>query len=52
MPAAAPSALPLFIGSGTVTSASRNVTVAGRSFPPKARMRNFVITPSTGAPPE
>ena len=39
-------------GSGRLMSASRNVTVAASPPSPNARVRNFVITPLTGAPPE
>src|SRR5436190_2668848 len=45
-------------GSTWLMFARRNVTWAGEGsgsvpiWPPNARMRNLVITPSTGAPPE
>src|SRR5215218_3056202 len=41
-----------FAGSGRLTFASRNVTVAALPPSPNARIRNFVITPPTGAPAE
>ena len=49
VPAAVASALSALFGSGSVMSASRKVTCAGPRSP-NARMRNFVITPSIGAP--
>ena len=52
VPAAVASALSLFGGLARRMSATRKVTVAGVLSSPKARIRNFVITPSTGAPPE
>jgi hypothetical protein len=41
-----------FAGSGRLTLARRKVTLAAPPPSPKARMRNIVITPSTGAPAE
>src|SRR3954464_11968138 len=52
VPAEPASALLVSLGLGRLMSATRKVTVPGLLPSPNARMRNLVITPSTGAPLE
>ena len=52
MPAAVATALSSLPGFGRLMLATRRVTLVATPPSPKTRTLNFVITPSTGEPPE